>query len=218
MTSTSSCLEKLSLAYQELDSDLVESILQNSETLKVLHLYYCSGLSFKSIWIITSLDKLSELNLGQTKLCRESITYLCNNLTPNLEKICLDSVQVNDDDIQKLTKRCNKLIELDLSNCKEITNISVTRIIENLSNSLVKLSLPYQIDDFYTLIELKTMSKLKYVSLARFRMDSAKKDSLKRRLNNIEINKEGLQIAYPGEYFDTKCTLWEIYCDQTDIS
>ena len=68
----------------------------------------------------------------------------------------------------------------------------------------MKLSLPYQIDNFYTLIELKTMSKLKYVLLERFRMDSAKRDSLKRRLTNIEINKQGLQIAYPGEYFDTK--------------
>ena len=135
-----------------------------------------------------------------------------------VEKLSLENIQINNEDIQKLTKRCNRLTEIDLSNCTCISNVTVTRIIENLSNTLVKLSLPYQIDDFYTLIELKTMPKLKYLWLERFRVPSAKKDSLKSRLANITINEDGHRIACPDELFGPRCGIWDIHCEQTDIS
>ena len=139
------------MAWLDLDLEFFEGLLQNSQTLKALHLFdldqrNCS-LDLKSIEIITSkFDQLTELNLGQTKLKRETIVYLCNNLSENLEKLSLENIKVTDEDIRTLLPRCCKLNEVDL-NYTSITNRTVPIIIENLSKTLVKLSLPYEIDD-----------------------------------------------------------------------
>ena len=224
LTSTSSSLEKLSLAWLDLDWEFFEGLAQNSQTLKVLHLFDCNNLDqrnysldLKSIEIITSkFDQLTELNLGQTKLKRETIVYLCNNLSENLEKLSLENIKVTDEDIRTLLPRCCKLNEVDL-NYTSITNRTVPIIIENLSKTLVKLSLPYEIDDLSKLMELKRMSKLKYLWLERYRVPSVKKDTLKKSLVGIEINEGGLRIAYPDQIFESKKGIWEIPCDQADI-
>ena len=217
LTSTSSSLEKLSLAWLDIDLEFLEGLVQNSLTLKVLHLFDCNGLDLISIKIITStFDQLTELNLGQTKLSRESIVYLCSNLTENLEKLSLENIKVINEDIRTLLPRCCKLSELDL-NYTSITNQTVPIIIENLSKTLVKLSLPYEIDDLSKLMELKRMSKLKYLWLERYRVPSVKKDTLKKSLVGIEINEGGLRIAYPDQIFESKKGIWEIPCDQADI-
>ena len=83
--------------------------------------------------------------------------------------------------------------------------------------TLVKLSLPYEIDDLSKLMELKRMSKLKYLWLERYRVPSVKKDTLKKSLVGIEINEGGLRIAYPDQIFESKKGIWEIPCDQADI-
>ena len=223
LTSTSSSLEKLSLAWLDIDSEFLEGLVQNSLTLKVLHLFDCNGLdqmygTRKSIEIITStFDQLTELNLGQTKLSRESIVYLCSNLTENLEKLSLENIKLIDEDIKTLLPRCCKLTELDL-NYTSITNQTVPIIIENLSKTLVKLSLPYEIDDLSKLMELKRMSKLKYLWLERYRVPSVKKDTLKKSLVGIDINEGGLRIAYPDQIFESKKGIWEIHCDHADIT
>ena len=223
LTSTSSSLEKLSLAWLDIDLEFLEGLVQNSLTLKVLHLFDCNGLdqmygTKKSIEIITStFDQLTELNLGQTKLSRESIVYLCSNLTENLEKLSLENIKLIDEDIKTLLPRCCKLTELDL-NYTSITNQTVPIIIENLSKTLVKLSLPYEIDDLSKLMELKRMSKLKYLWLERYRVPSVKKDTLKKSLVGIEINEGGLRIAYPDQIFESKKGIWEIHCDHADIT
>ena len=136
LASTSCYLEKLSLGWLEINLDLVGNLVQNCETLKILHLFDCTGLKNSIELIIDSFDNLIELNLGQTKLCSESIKYLCRNLTPNVEKLSLEKLKVQDEDIEILMKRCQKLKELDLTSCSSITNITVTKIIQSLSKTL----------------------------------------------------------------------------------
>ncbi len=49
-------------------------------------------------------------------------------------------------------------------------------------------------------------------------MPSVKKDTLKQNLVGIEINEGGLRIAYPDQTFEPKKGIWEIPCDQADIT
>ena len=136
------------MAWLDLDLEFFEGLLQNSQTLKALHLFDCNNLDqrnysldLKSIEIITSkFDQLTELNLGQRGSL--PLVYLCNNLTENLENLGLENIK----DFRTLLPRCCKLNEVDL-NYTSITNRTVPIIIENLSKTLVKLSLPYEIDD-----------------------------------------------------------------------
>ena len=86
---------------------------QNGNTLKTLQV---SGAHMKFIKsIVDNCVELTELNLVNSMLNKEEIFYLVDNLTPKIEKLNLHHVdKVNDDHIDVLVQRCNKLKVLDL--------------------------------------------------------------------------------------------------------
>ena len=105
-------LEKLSLDRLTLSIKFVNNICyKNHQTLKVLNLSRCKGLTFDSlIPIIKFCLELKELNLFDTDLSRQSIEYLVNNLTESIEKLSLRSLYfVRDEHIQTVVTRCQNI-------------------------------------------------------------------------------------------------------------
>ena len=109
-------LQKLSLAGLQVSSQYLEpSILLNDQTLTVLDLNGCKGLSLEMIiTIVFNCLELTEVNVDNTKLDPETITYLCNNLTEKIEKLSLFRLKVTDANVKSLVKNCKKITELDL--------------------------------------------------------------------------------------------------------
>ena len=89
----SSChlLQKLSMASLIITSNIIRSICyQNGRTLHTLDLSFCSGLNIESIQKITkNCVGLKIVDLFATGLSIDSINFLVNNLTPEVEKLAL---------------------------------------------------------------------------------------------------------------------------------
>ena len=88
-------LQKLSMAstldIQLITSKMIDSICyQNGRTLQTLDLSFCSGLNLESIQKITqNCVGLKNVDLFATGLSIDSINFLVNNLTPEVEKLAL---------------------------------------------------------------------------------------------------------------------------------
>jgi hypothetical protein len=169
-------LQKLAVENLTLNSEKIEQICQNGETLQILSLEGCNIDFYDRTELIqklfTKCSKLTELNIrkgvgasifGNSMLLDQHVCALVDNLTPNILKLNLCSQKsVTDEHVNTLVSRCNKITELDLS-FTEITNDSVDSIIEHL-NSLEKLSVvgyPNTKIDFSTLLQLKSIPTLK---------------------------------------------------------
>ena len=96
-------------------------------------------LDFKSIQhIIDNCVGLKEINLTANHLSEDSMNYLVNNLRPTLKKLSLGKIiEVKDNHVEILVRRCNKLKELSLHQTS-ISNRSVSNIIEHLRETLEK--------------------------------------------------------------------------------
>ena len=141
------------LNIQESRSDLVFKCIENiayPNNLKILCLNLVE-LRFESVKkIIDECNNLSDFGISATALksgtglTKQSISYICTNLTPNVLKIDLSSNEVEDEHIQFLVERCKNLEHLDI--CETlITYKSVTRIVTAYSHSLVSLALPHYV-------------------------------------------------------------------------
>ena len=108
-------LEKLSLGYLRLrNPHIIDSLLQNSQTLQVLDLFETQP-SLQTIEkIVTKCDKLKEINFCFAQLKPEAIAFICNNLTPTVQKLGLSHNSVTDENIRTLVRRCHHITELDL--------------------------------------------------------------------------------------------------------
>ena len=165
-------LQKLSIAYLDISSSMVNSICyQNGKVLKVLDLCLCKGLNHTSIQtIVRNCVELREINLGSTNLTEDTIDDLTKNLTTKVEKLSLGwERSVKDEHIKTLVQRCWNLSVLNLQ-CTSITNNSITNIIENLKSTLVELDVTCLNVGYAKLIELKSMPKLKVLNCYRYKI------------------------------------------------
>ena len=141
-------LEKLSLGKVEygLDEEDVDNILKSASTLEVLHIEELKGEisldQFKKL--VTNLTELTELNLTFKSATKDTISFVCNNVSLKLKRVSFGQMDVTDEDIEALVTRCQNLVELDLSGCKSLTNLVIEKIIP--SQNLVTLRLPGQIE------------------------------------------------------------------------
>ena len=150
----SSCygLEKLSVRVFPWNfskaSKIFKCIIQNTKGLKVLHIndsdYYSDPakftMSFESVKLIVTLCvELTELNIDNTVLSQESIDFVCENITPKIEKLNISwKDSFGDKQLNMLLSRCKKLTEFAFTGTK-VSNKSVRTIIETLSPTLLKL-------------------------------------------------------------------------------
>ena len=142
---------------------------ENWNSLEVLN--FERGLDLRSLrLVVKSCVELKELNLARIDLSEVAINFLVNNLTPKIKKLNLSwigkkSARMKDEQIKTLVERCKEITSLNLQG-SEITNKSITSIVENLQFSLEELGISYcsRNISYNKLLELKLMSKLKVLN------------------------------------------------------
>jgi hypothetical protein len=152
----------------------VSAAMPHKSSLTVLDLSNCSGFD---VWanefedIITNFVELTEANFSNTSLSAQNISFLCNHLTIKIEKLSLGNLNldITDDNIKSLVSRCKKIKELDLHRTI-ISCHGIQSIIENLSNTLTKLTLAGFDQDWWGSIfrhckGLQSMPKLSHLWL-----------------------------------------------------
>ena len=211
-----SCCSLTKLTLRDVDvsgvntKNLKKFVLQNRKTLQTLKLRTTKRLDLESFqFIINNCNELTELNLKTLNrydvddvLSEESINYLANNLNEKVLKLNLGYQRfVNDDHITKLIPRCKRLEELNL-NGTSISPNSLTCLIQNLKHSLVILRLCYTKLNFYELLELRAMPKLKVLNCSHLLF--LPMEDLKERFPNLRrfTNYELLAAAFSAEDFE----------------
>jgi len=160
---STSNLEKLSIDW--MTPKIIEGILQNSKSLKVLSLsqglkgYYHSIQLPENIGkIATECRELKEFSLSLYEVDEEEfhMGYFCRNITPNLKKIGLNFVgDFRKEMLHQLVSRCNKLLALSLHE-SDIADEGMDMIIEHLSETLEELDV-----GSVSLNKISNLSKLK---------------------------------------------------------
>ena len=145
-------LQKLAVDNLILNSEEIEQICQNGETLQILSLEGCNIDYYKRNELIQKLfskcPKLTELNMnkgrgastffGNKILLDEHFCALVDNLTSNILKLELASQPLlHDKHVNTLVSRCNKITELDLS-FTSISNDSMESIVRHLQSYVIK--------------------------------------------------------------------------------
>ena len=210
-------LEKLASNQLTINSDVIDHICQNGNTLQILSLaggtidYYRRAELIKKL--LTSCPQLTAFNIGYRFSLGPHVCALVENLPANILKLDLSHQGVNDKHVKTLVTRCNKITELDLR-FTDITNDSLESIIENL-NFLEKLDVSCTNIDFSMLRQLKGIPTLKDFRYFTWNEDDTEKiKNLKLQLPHVSINEEYLRIARPENYQDW---LWEIRSKQQDL-
>ena len=223
-------LEKLSVRQELFDmipiifvntniySKFFKCIIQNSKTLRVLDLGLVE-LSLESVQHICNLcQELTELNLPAL-FDEKSMDFLCENLTSKIEKIDFGSrgipQELRDYQLTVLLRRCNKISELSMYFAR-VSNDSASTIIENLSQSLVKLEIDMDDFSFSRILELAAMPKLQVLcDPSLFEKDNLRVELEKRLPAHLKphLNDKltiGLPYPYPEEELDYDDQFWEI--------
>jgi len=241
-----SSLQKLSVADLTLDSNDIQYICQNTQTLQVLDLINCNydphDLTEPLKDLFTNCTHLTELNIGLCEsgrvndLLDPQIQALVDNLTPTILKVDFGAQRnLRDEDVKKMIKRFNNITHLNLSDTA-ITNDSVHSVIEQLKTSLEKLDVCGTDIDFATLLQLKSMPVLKNLfcfdgDTFTYGEESEDIKNLKQQLPQIRINEEGgfcksseekvLVIALPynieNESSYDMGWIWEIRAKKQDL-
>ena len=152
--------------------------LQNGNSLKVLNLPNCKGIDVKSLKMILDYCKsLIEVDFAGTELSEDSINFVCENLSIDIENLCFRGQNFyHEDNFKRLISRCTKLKTLELNYTKPWTvyhaNSMPTLLTAYISNYL-KDSLetthlpPTNFNGMFmskltkVIFDLKSMSKLK---------------------------------------------------------
>jgi len=223
-------LEKLSVRQELFDmipiifvntniySKFFKCIIQNSKTLRVLDLGLVE-LSLESVQHICNLcQELTELNLPAL-FDEKSMDFICENLTSKIEKIDFGSrgipQELRDYQLTVLLRRCNKISELSMYFAR-VSNDSASTIIENLSQSLVKLEIDMDDFSFSRILELAAMPKLQVLcGPSLFEKDNLRVELEKRLPAHLKphLNDKltiGLPYPYPEEELDYDDQFWEI--------
>ena len=215
-----SCDSLQKLQINEIDKYLVESICyQNGKTLQALDIsfrYYIrpefiqliarncvelKELAFEYYSVEPDEDTfLEDEDMDRVILCFDSISYLVENLTTKIEKLCISSVVINDEQIKTLVSRCNKLKVLDISHPYGtlipnseilITDNSLTHIIEHLKPSLEELNVEGCENFSYDkLVQLRSMPCLRKLNCKM----------LNNRIDVQELQKEMPRVEFSKEY------------------
>ena len=227
-----SSLQKLSLKHLPLQSDYIQFICQNGQTLQALDIGNCNIDCDNPTLLqdlFTKCAHLTELSIsGKFRwLDLPQIQALVDNLTPTILKVNLSHQNnLNDEHVKKLVKRCNKITHLDLSFSTLITNDSVRSIIKHLNTSLKKLDVSGINVDFATLLQFRSISTLKTL-ICYGRLDDEEMKNLQQQLPHIKINhrrEKMLYIACPckigvnGSPFGIDFNwIWEIGAKQQEL-
>uniref|UniRef100_A0A915IN32 Uncharacterized protein n=1 Tax=Romanomermis culicivorax TaxID=13658 RepID=A0A915IN32_ROMCU len=182
-------LRGLSLENCDLDNDYETCLaISRNGDLKFLNLALSSGVNAEGVSLIArDCRKMIELNLSWTCLDHKTVNSICQLLPNSLLKLNFAGCRSNTmTDESNLTDSCPNLIELDISDCTEITSKSLKMIAERLTSlQVISASRCYAIEPIAYihyckhLVELNVFSTIKDESMP----------VLKRALKNVLVNR-----------------------------
>ena len=137
----------------------------------------------KEVYLAYNNDKKGPTN--------DDLEFLAKNISPNLEKLDLSTVNVSNDQVKILLCRCNKIKVLILEET-DITRNSLKTIRQFLSLTLEELSLDLTCNmngynNFTNFLELKSMPRLKTLNLYNKRENEWQIQNLKQHLPHLRI-------------------------------
>lgn len=219
LLSQCSNLRKLSLENCNIDSLCCQYIGHNTN-LKVLNLASTNGLDRTGLEYIVSLQNLEELNVSWAKMANENLHYLIANMIPNIKCLNISGFlkQLADFDLSKLSSRCMKLIELDISDSMLITTSSLDKILQkNHELKVLSINRCYHINisRLLNVTELSkkkrnfimSLSELNFIGITPRRIleDIAKNPELTLKINKSIFSGIGRPKLAHNEH-----TIWEI--------
>jgi len=235
-------LQKLSLCFLNLNSNAMKSL--NKQKLQTLDLTAFKGLGLDLMTNFLSCEKLTDVSFGFNHyLSNDLLQYLVENLPSNIEKLSLSAIGLTDEHVKTLVKRCKKITDLELSECRNITEDSLTSIVEhakqlvklnvsdaNIGISLVQGRSPY--------LKVKSMPKLKVLLCTQESKyngprhnchTSQETENLRKLMPHLEINKKDdnclyyrtpcLSIAGSNNWYRQSHDngLWDIYVKTIEL-
>ena len=239
----SSCqsLQKLSLARLSLSSDAINSC--NYEQIQTLDLNSFRGLDLELMKKILSCKALTEFSFRNHPIQYNSdwlVQYFVENVSSDVEKVSIGGMTcLNDKHVKILVKRCKKIKELELFGCRNITETSLTSIVEH-SDQMVKLDISktnigfaLSWDDRFgalvmlpvqgsnPLLKIKSMPNLKVLNCQHPGRSSQEIGNLRKSMPQIMIN-EGvyggnLDIAHPNGSNKPADGLWDIFVKRIEL-
>ncbi|XP_055534037.1 S-phase kinase-associated protein 2 [Wyeomyia smithii] len=154
-------LRKLSLENVPLSTGCCNEIAEN-ENLEALNLTMCEGLECHNVLkLLQKLTKLHSLNISWTHLSRQSVEVLVTHVTPTLLRLNIAGCRqsMSDAALNKLITRCPDLLELDLSDCTQLSSEAITVVCKLKKLEYLSLSRCYNINvtSYLSLSELHSL-------------------------------------------------------------
>uniref|UniRef100_T1I6V3 Uncharacterized protein n=1 Tax=Rhodnius prolixus TaxID=13249 RepID=T1I6V3_RHOPR len=205
-------LKKLSLDSCELSEGVCREIGEN-HNLDTLNICMCPGITPVGMnSIMVNCRCLESLNVSWSWLDKATLRELVANITPKIRRLNLSGQRqtLNDKDMLTLITRCPEVIEIDVSDCLEISSVTINYISQHLFKlKYLSISRCYKINPS----SLSNLSSLPNFSrLNAFRLITA--DMLKREgiLQNVKINKDYLSTIARPTVGVRMTSIWQLRC------
>nr|XP_033785109.1 S-phase kinase-associated protein 2 [Geotrypetes seraphini] len=209
-------IQNLSLEGLVLSDDIIRSIAQNSDLVR-LNLSGCSGFSSTALEeLLKTCNRLEELNLSWCDFTADHVKALVHHVSGCITQLNLGGYRQNlqISDVRVLVERCSNLIHLDLSDSVMLTSECFSDFRQLVHLQDLSLSRCYQISPA-TLLELGEMQSLKTLSVFGIVTDSSLK-VLTETLPRIKINCSPFtSIARPTVGKKKNSDIWGIKCRLT---
>ena len=192
-------LQHLAMERVFLSPKMADSICKNSKTLQTLNLNGATLDDSNLQKIIKSCQDLKEFDLAYVGdmggdiyyYTDEHFEFLAENMSPNVEKLNLGANLIMDYEVKILLSRCNRIKTLGLEETGINDNTPKT-ITDHLNCTLEELSLSLGHESlsepsFNSLLELKSMPRLKILNLCYENVDGEKIQNLRQHLSHLMI-------------------------------
>ena len=205
----SSCqlLQKLSVASlgRTVGVNVLKSL--NPQKLQTLDLNSFEGLDAGLMASILSCTTLTEISFFTNwYLSNDCVQYLVENLSIDIEKVSFSGVHcLTDEHVKTLVKRCKKITALEIGGCPNITEDSLTSIVEH-SKQIVELDVSGRnlglLSVQRTFLKVSSLPNLKVLNCQHEKRSSQETKNLRKLMPHLEINRDqfggDLVIASPG--------------------
>ncbi|KAI5698723.1 hypothetical protein M8J75_011169 [Diaphorina citri] len=203
-------LKKLSLEHVTCDLEVCKGIVQNKK-LNCLNLTMCKNICEHFLKVL--LDNctcLVSLNLSWCNLNLKCVEILCEHLNPNLIHLnisgCLKNVENRH--IELLARRCSNLIELDLSDCTQLTDDVIPVIVNHFPKlSTLSLSRCYNISPREYGVVMSSKTSLKYFNIYGL-LHEKQIEILQKNCAHVGINKNKFSFIARPTVGDKRTSIW----------
>ncbi|XP_075236200.1 S-phase kinase-associated protein 2 isoform X2 [Lycorma delicatula] len=185
-------IRKLSLEHCTTDEDVCRSI-SNNINLETLNLSLCYELNDIGLkYIIENCTSLQDLNVQWTRLNESAISVICKSINYGIKNLNLSGCgkNINDELVEILLMRCENLIELDLSDCVQLTDLTINSLMKYVPKlSTLSLSRCYRITPaLYRVLKKPSLKVLNFFGVLHERQIQLLEMSSRVQINRFKFS------------------------------